>query len=88
MRTLSGLLVWDPTARDRRRRRRASTSSALIFGGLLMIGALASGLAHRSFLSLTAVFVLAGFLLGDGGFGVLEIDPRSELRRTTSRSSR
>src|SRR3954470_20632365 len=51
--------------------------AALIFGGLLVIGELASGLAHRSFLSLTAVFVLAGFLLGDGGFGVLEIDPRS-----------
>src|SRR3954470_14632191 len=51
--------------------------AALIFGGLLVIGALASGLAHRSFLSLTAVFVLAGFLLGDGGVGVLEIDPRS-----------
>ena len=33
---------------------------ALIFGGLLVIGALASGIAHRSFLSLTAVFVLAG----------------------------
>ena len=42
-----------------------------------MIGALASGIAHRSFLSLTAVFVLPGFLLGDGGFGVLEIDPTS-----------
>jgi len=51
--------------------------AALILGGLLVIGALASGLAHRSFLSLTAVFVLAGFLLGDGGFGVLEIDPGS-----------
>ena len=51
--------------------------AALIFGGLLVVGALASGLAHRSFLSLTAVFVLAGFLLGEGGFGVLEIDPRS-----------
>jgi NhaP-type Na+/H+ or K+/H+ antiporter len=51
--------------------------AALIFGGLLVVGALASGIAHRSFLSLTAVFVLAGFLLGDGGFGVLEIDPRS-----------
>jgi NhaP-type Na+/H+ or K+/H+ antiporter len=51
--------------------------AALIFGGLLVIGALASGLAHRSFLSLTAVFVLAGFLLGDGGAGVLDIDPTS-----------
>ena len=52
---------------------------ALIFGGLLVIGALASGIAHRSFLSLTAVFVLAGFLLGDGGFGVLDIVPTSEF---------
>jgi len=51
--------------------------AALILGGLLVIGALASGLAHRSFLSLTAVFVLAGFLLGEGGVGVLHIDPRS-----------
>ena len=51
----------------------------LIFGGLLMAGALASGLAHRSFLSLTAAFVLAGFVLGDGALGVLEIDPRGEF---------
>ena len=51
--------------------------AALILGGLLVIGALASGLAHRSFLSLTAVFVLAGFLLGEGGVGVLHIDPTS-----------
>jgi NhaP-type Na+/H+ or K+/H+ antiporter len=49
----------------------------LVFGGLLVVGALLSGLAHRSFLSLTALFVLAGFLLGEGGFDVLEIDPRS-----------
>ena len=49
----------------------------LIFGGLLMAGALASGLVNRSFLSLTAAFVIAGFLLGDGGLGVLEVDPRS-----------
>jgi NhaP-type Na+/H+ or K+/H+ antiporter len=51
--------------------------AALILGGLLMLGALASGLAHRSFLSLTAIFVLAGFLLGEGVSGVLDIDPRS-----------
>jgi sodium/hydrogen antiporter len=49
----------------------------LIFGGLLIVGALASGLAHRSFLSLTALFVVAGFVLGEGGFGVLEFDAES-----------
>jgi len=47
----------------------------LVFGGLLMGGALLSGLARRSFLSLTALFVLCGFALGDGGVGVLELDP-------------
>ncbi len=52
---------------------------ALILGGLLMLGALLSGLAHRSFLSLTALFVLAGFVLGEGGFGVLELRARSEF---------
>ena len=49
----------------------------LVFGTILMGGALLSGLAHRSFLSLTALFVLAGFLLGEGGAGVLEFDARS-----------
>jgi NhaP-type Na+/H+ or K+/H+ antiporter len=49
----------------------------LVFGAVLMGGALLSGLAHRSFLSLTALFVLTGFLLGEGGVGVLHIDPGS-----------
>src|SRR4051812_12259900 len=44
-----------------------------------MAGALASGLVNRSFLSLTAAFVIAGFLLGDGGLGVIELDPRGEF---------
>src|SRR3954451_15811435 len=44
-----------------------------------MGGALASGLVNRSFLSLTAAFVLAGFVLGEGGLGVLDFDPRGEF---------
>jgi NhaP-type Na+/H+ or K+/H+ antiporter len=52
-------------------------AATLILGGLLMLGALVSGLAQRSFLSLTALFVVAGFVLGNAG--VLEIDPRSEF---------
>ena len=48
-----------------------------VFGGLLVIGALLSGLAHRSFLSLTALFVVAGFVLGEGGLEVLDFDPES-----------
>ncbi len=38
-----------------------------VLGGLLILGALVSGVARRSFLSLTALFVIAGFALGEGG---------------------
>jgi sodium/hydrogen antiporter len=51
--------------------------AALVFGALLIGGALASGLVHRSFLSMTAVFVVAGFVLGDGGLEVLEFEAES-----------
>jgi len=55
-----------------------SPDAALTVLGLLLIGgALVSGLARRSFLSLTALFVLAGFALGNGGLEVLDFDPRS-----------
>jgi sodium/hydrogen antiporter len=50
-----------------------------VFGALLMLGALVSGIARRSFLSLTAAFVVAGFLLGQGGIGVLDLDPNSDF---------
>ncbi len=46
-----------------------------MLGALLMGGALLSGLARRSFLSMTALFVLAGFALGEGGLDVLEFEP-------------
>ncbi|MEP6954380.1 MAG: cation:proton antiporter [Solirubrobacteraceae bacterium] len=52
-------------------------TAATVLGVLLVGGALLSGLARRSILSLTAVFVLLGFALGDGGTGVLDFDPRS-----------
>ncbi len=50
--------------------------AVLAFGVLLVVGALGSGLARRSFLALTPVFVLAGLLLGDGGLEVLHFDAR------------
>jgi NhaP-type Na+/H+ or K+/H+ antiporter len=50
-----------------------------IFGVLLVAGALISGLARRSFLSLTAAFVLAGFALGEGGLEVLELNPTGQF---------
>jgi NhaP-type Na+/H+ or K+/H+ antiporter len=51
--------------------------AVLTLGALLVFGALLSGLAGRSLLSLTALFVLAGFVLGDGALDVLHFDPRS-----------
>src|ERR671935_1012353 len=56
-------------------------TAATVLGALLVGGALLSGIARRSFLSLTAVFVLVGVMLGHGGFEVLEIDPRSTFVR-------
>jgi NhaP-type Na+/H+ or K+/H+ antiporter len=49
----------------------------VVLGLLLVGGALVSGLARRSLVSLAAIFVLAGFALGRGGFELLDFDPRS-----------
>jgi NhaP-type Na+/H+ or K+/H+ antiporter len=51
--------------------------SALVLGLLLALGALLSGLAGRTFVSLAAVFVIVGFILGDGVTGILHFSPRS-----------
>jgi NhaP-type Na+/H+ or K+/H+ antiporter len=52
-------------------------TAVVVLGALLVGGALVSGIAHRSFLSLTALFVIAGFVLGHGGFEVLDFDQQS-----------
>ncbi|HEX5926083.1 MAG TPA: cation:proton antiporter [Baekduia sp.] len=52
-------------------------TAATVLGALLVGGALLSGLARRSFLSLTAVFVVIGLLLGADGLDVLKVDPGS-----------
>jgi NhaP-type Na+/H+ or K+/H+ antiporter len=54
-------------------------TAATVFGAVLVGGALLSGLARRSFLSLTALFVVCGFALGHGGLGVIELDPTSDF---------
>jgi sodium/hydrogen antiporter len=48
-----------------------------VLGVLLMCGALVAGLARRTFLSLTALFVVAGWLLGPDVLDVLHFDPHS-----------
>ena len=54
-------------------------TTAAVLGGLLVLGALLSGLARRSILSLAALFVVAGFLLGQGAIGVLNFKAQSGL---------
>jgi sodium/hydrogen antiporter len=52
-------------------------ATVTVLGLLLMGGALASGLARRSMLSLAALFVLAGFVLGNGGLDWIDFRARS-----------
>lgn len=54
-------------------------ATAAFLGTLLIVGALASGLAQRSFLSLAALFVLAGFIVGDGGFEWISFHAQSSF---------
>lgn len=51
----------------------------LVFGLLLVTGALLSGIARRSVLSVTALFTLVGLVLGKGALNVLQFNPRSEF---------
>jgi NhaP-type Na+/H+ or K+/H+ antiporter len=52
-------------------------ATVTVLGLLLMLGALVSGLARRSMLSLAALFVLAGFVLGNGGLDWVDFRARS-----------
>jgi sodium/hydrogen antiporter len=54
-------------------------TTLLILGAMLVLGALVSGVARRSFVSLTALFVVAGFVLGRGGIGALHFQARSHF---------
>jgi NhaP-type Na+/H+ or K+/H+ antiporter len=50
-----------------------------VLGVLVMAGALIAGYAKLTFMSLTALFVVAGFVLGRGGLKVLEFGAQSEF---------
>src|ERR1700753_2921591 len=65
--------VWDATAVT------SFQTAVSALGGLLVIGSLLSGLARRSVLSLTAVFVVAGFVLGEGALHVIDFRASSGL---------
>ena len=52
-------------------------ATATVLGALMMVGALASGIARRSMLSLAALFVLSGFVLGHGVLDWIDFRARS-----------
>jgi NhaP-type Na+/H+ or K+/H+ antiporter len=52
-------------------------ATVTVLGALLIVGALVSGLARRSMLSLAALFVLTGFVLGNGGLDLVDFRARS-----------
>ncbi|GGL58948.1 cation:proton antiporter [Planomonospora parontospora] len=49
------------------------------FAGLLLVAVLLSSLAHRTILSTAALFLVAGFVLGDGVLGVVSITAEDEV---------
>jgi len=51
----------------------------LAFAVLLFVAVLFSGLAHRTVLSTAVLFLVAGFVLGDGVTGVLLLQPDDEI---------
>ncbi|MCA2229234.1 cation:proton antiporter [Nonomuraea aurantiaca] len=51
----------------------------LAFAGVLLLAVLLSSLAHRTILSTAALFLVAGFVLGDGALGVVSLAPDEEL---------
>ncbi|MBO4269439.1 cation:proton antiporter [Microbispora triticiradicis] len=55
--------------------------SALLpaFAGVLLLAVLLSSLANRTILSTAALFLVAGFVLGDGVLGVMPIAPDDEI---------
>ena len=57
----------------------AFDETVAVLGLLLIGGALFSAIAHRSFLALTPLYVITGFVLGEGGLELIEFDPTSSF---------
>ncbi len=59
-----------------------ATTAMLAFAVTLLVAVLLSGLAHRSVLSIAVLFLVAGFLLGEGVLGLMALDPESPVIAT------
>jgi NhaP-type Na+/H+ or K+/H+ antiporter len=56
-----------------------SLTLLLVFAVVLLISVLLSALAHRTVLSTAVVFLIAGFLVGDGVFGLVHVTSGSPV---------
>ncbi|WP_369203406.1 cation:proton antiporter [Streptomyces sp. PU-14G] len=56
----------------------------LVFGVALLVAVLLSGLAARSVLSTSLLFLAGGALVGDGVLGLIHIEPESDIVRVTA----
>jgi sodium/hydrogen antiporter len=50
----------------------------LVFAVVLIVGIAISGVAHRTVLSTTVLFLVAGFVLGNGMLGIVPLNPEDE----------
>lgn len=55
------------------------TKTLLVLGGLLIAGALLAGLARRGFLSMVAIYVVIGLVLGNSGLGWISFSTTSQF---------
>ncbi len=51
----------------------------LVFAGVLLLAVLVSALAKRTILSTAVLFLVAGFVFGDGALGFVPVEPESSL---------
>ena len=51
----------------------------LAYAAVLLVAVLVSALAHRTVLSTAVLFLVAGFVLGDGVSGVVSLQPQDEI---------
>lgn len=51
----------------------------LVFGSCLLLSVLVSGVAARTVLSTSLIFLAAGALIGEGGFGLVQLDADSPV---------
>jgi NhaP-type Na+/H+ or K+/H+ antiporter len=57
----------------------------LAFGALLVVAVLLSGIAHRTVLSTASLFLVGGYVLGDGGIGAIHVRAGDPLVESLAR---